>query len=260
MKQRTRFVGPSLILALFAAPGWCSGAKPTPRATASEFAAQKPAAEAVDLFDAMQAGQVEVKFIPKNDKEARVRLKSKSGRPLTVRLPEAFAAQPILAQIGAGNAAGQNGASQLLGSTFNGQNNGNGANGGRMFNVPADKSVDLRVPCVCLEYGKPTPRAAIPYELVRLESVNQKASLSKVLAGLERGNQRDVQAAAWHIANDMTWQELATIRIEHLVEPNEPFFTARQLQRARELVRVATGPGAQPIDTQPLAVSLAETN
>jgi hypothetical protein len=58
----------------------------------------------------------------------------------------------------------------------------------------------------------------------------------------------------------MSWQELAMVRIEHLVEPNEPFFTARQLQRAKELVGRATEPDAQPVDTQPLTVSLAETN
>ena len=252
MNRRKLLVACSLTLALCFLPRWCLAAKRTVKATASEFEAERQEQEAVDLFDAIDAGQVEVKFIPKNAKEARVRIKNKSGKPLTVRLPDAFAARPVLAQVAGFNfgqvPGGANGGAQNLGGNF-GQN---GNPGGRVnfFNVPAEKIADLRVPCVCLEYGKPTPRAAIPYELVRLATVCQEASLPRLLAQLDRGNQSDVQAAAWHIANGMTWEQLAAVRIEHLVESNEPFFTFRELQRAKELVRDVADGEPQPEESQ----------
>lgn len=240
MLLRASLVVGSLILTLILTPGWCRAAKPSAKVPAAEFAVEPEDSPAVELFPAIEAGQLEVKFIPKDDKQARVRIKNKSARPLTVRLPEAFAARPVLAQAGLPlgilpGANNQNGGAQNLGSTFNGQNNG-AAGQNRFFNIPADKTADLRVPCVCLDYGKPTPRAAIPYEIVRLDVVCEEPSLANLLARLDRGNQREVQAAAWHLANGMTWQELAAVRIEHLVQPNEPFFTFRQLQLAKDFV------------------------
>jgi hypothetical protein len=264
MNLRAFLVPWSLTLAVSLIPGWCLAAKRAITDPTSEFEGPPQEPAAIELFDAIEAGQIEVKFIPKDDKQARVRIKNKSGNPLTVQLPEAFAARPVLAQAGQfaigalpGDAnGGQNGASQNLGSTFNGQNNGPGGRP-NFFNVPADKTVDLRVTCVCLDYGKPTPRAAIPYELVRLDTVCKDASLATVLAKLDRGNQREVQAAAWHIANGMAWQELAAVRIEHLVEPNEPFFSLRQLHRAQQLVRDATDAVPRPQEPQPEAALLS---
>ena len=262
MYLRALLVLCSLTLALTSMPSWCLAAKPTGKSPASEFQPTPPEAPTVELFEAVESGQLEVKFIPKDDKQARVRIKNTSDKPLTVRLPEAFAAKPVLAQAGQlplgilpGANNNQNGAAQNLGSTFNGQNNGPG---GRVFNVPAEKTAELRVPCVCLDYGKPTPRPAIPYEIVRLDVVCQEASLANLLAKLDRGNQHEVQAAAWHLANGMTWQELAAVRIEHLVEPSEPYFSLRQLQRAKDLVSAATD--AQPQnDYSPTAALLSFT-
>ena len=174
MNRRKLLVACSLTLTLSLLPGGCLAAKRTAKAVASEFEAEPQEQEAIDLFDAIEAGQLEVRFIPKNDKEARVRIKNKSKKPLTVRLPDAFGARPVLAQVAGfnfgqvpgGANGGANGGSQNLGGAF-GQN-GNPGGRANFFNVPAEKIADLRVPCVCLEYGKPTPRAAIPYELVSL--------------------------------------------------------------------------------------------
>jgi len=248
MTPRTLFVVRCwLALAVVLVPAWCLAAKRTAKTTPSD----QPQQETVDLFEAIDAGQIEVKFIAKNEKQARVRIKNKSDKPLSVRLPEAFAARPVLAQIGPFggglNVGGPGGGSQNLGSTFNGgQNNGNNQNAGgaNFFNVPAEKTGELRVPCVCLDYGKPTPRAAIPYELVPLETVCDKPSLAALLPKLDNSNQQEIQAAAWHIANDVTWQELAAARVEHLVVANEPLFTAKELKSAKELLDEATSMAA----------------
>src|SRR5690348_11324911 len=63
---------------------------------------KKAAEQAVELFAGMEAGQVEAKIIPKDAKEGTLTLKNKTDKPLTIRMPEAFAAVPVLAQIGGG--------------------------------------------------------------------------------------------------------------------------------------------------------------
>jgi len=61
-----------------------------------------PADDTVNFFDAMKAGQIEVKLIPKDSTQGRVFIQNKTKKPLNVKLPEAFAATPVLAQMGMG--------------------------------------------------------------------------------------------------------------------------------------------------------------
>jgi hypothetical protein len=49
------------------------------------------------------------------------------------------------------------------------------------------------------------------------------------------------QAAAWHIANGLTWQQLAAEKIDHAGgDPDEPFFTPAELQAAFKVVEIVT--------------------
>ena len=59
------------------------------------------AAGAVDLFQAIDQGQIDVKVFPKDSSQLRVIVENKTDKPLTVKLPDAFAAVPVLAQFGA---------------------------------------------------------------------------------------------------------------------------------------------------------------
>ncbi|MEX0819292.1 MAG: hypothetical protein WD070_06855, partial [Pirellulaceae bacterium] len=56
----------------------------------------------VGLFEAMDSGEVEVRFIPKDATEANVLIENKTDKPLTIKFPEAFAGVPVLAQFGGG--------------------------------------------------------------------------------------------------------------------------------------------------------------
>jgi len=47
--------------------------------------------EPIELFDAIDAGLVDVKFIPRNDEQARILVHNKTNLPPDVRLPDAFA-------------------------------------------------------------------------------------------------------------------------------------------------------------------------
>lgn len=223
-------------------------------------ATEQQPAETVELFAAMNAGQLGVKFVPHDSTEARVLFENKTKRPLRVQLPEAFAASPVLAQFGGGVAGGgqaagvaAGGGAQSVGGGFGGPG-GVGAGGG-FFNVPPEKVRKLTVPLVCLEHGKKEPRAAIPYQIKPLEEFSSDPVLRQLLTAIGKGdvNQRAAQAAAWHLTDALSWQQLAAKQIERLAGPNEPYFTAEELRAATGLVAsarhaAADQPAAKPHD------------
>ena len=236
-------------------------------ALAAERRARKPAdappAEDVELFAAIAAGQIDVKFVPHDSTEARVLFENKTKRPLRVQLPEAFAASPVLAQfgggaLGGGQAAGVNagggGAQSVGGGMGMGGPGGVGAGGG-FFNVPAEKTRKLNVPLVCLEHGKREPRPALPYTLKPLEQFSSDPVLKELLTAFGKGNvnQRAAQAATWHVANSMSWNDLASKHVERLGGADEPYFTADELRAANELVANARRSAAEKSSAEPAA-------
>ena len=61
------------------------------------------------LFEAMDAGQVDVKIIPKDATQANVLIRNLTDKPMTLRLPKTFASVPILAQGMGGGMGGMGG-------------------------------------------------------------------------------------------------------------------------------------------------------
>ncbi len=260
LRMRVRF-GLALAFAMLFSPSGSFAAK-RPAKSLGE-AAPASEASAVELFTAIAAGQVEAKFIAKNSERGRLLIKNNTRQPLSVRLPQALAAAPVLAQFqlpgfpgggnnGAGPLAGPlgqfgNGAPQTIGAGINGNRRGLfGA-----FSIPPDRTLELKVACVCLEHGKPNPRPAIPYRLVPIESVSQDPPLHNLLAGLseDRCSQRVAQAAAWHLANEMSWEQLAAVKIERLIGLSERYFSAKDLKEARDIVEqmAAAQESAEPM-------------
>jgi hypothetical protein len=110
------------------------------------------------------------------------------------------------------------------------------------FLVPPGKTRTIRFATVCLEHGKPEPSPRIPYRLQPLDSVSQDPRLEFVLMALANGRvpQRVAQAAAWHVANGLSWEQLAAETIRHAGGvPDEPFFQRAELAGAMQLVAVA---------------------
>jgi len=64
------------------------------------------AAREVEFFQAMNAGEIEVKFIPRDAAAANVLVKNLTDKPLHIQLPEAFAGVPVNAQFGMGGMGG----------------------------------------------------------------------------------------------------------------------------------------------------------
>jgi len=172
-------------------------------------------ARSVDLFAAEAEGLIEVRVIPRDEKQARVFVTNKSKEPLKVRMPDALAAVPVLAQnngvgLFPGNGQQQGGqqAPQPVGMTPGmQQNRGNGP----IFNVPPEQTRDMKVMGVCLAYGKPGPRPVMNYKLVPLTHVTTNPAVASVLRRYGRGeySQTAAQAAAWNLIDGRTWQQLA---------------------------------------------------
>ncbi|MDO4570943.1 MAG: hypothetical protein Q4D38_11195, partial [Planctomycetia bacterium] len=86
------------------------------RAEAGKF--EEKAAEGaveVDFFKAIEDNQIDAGVIQGNIREGRVLIENKTDKPIAVRLPQAFAVRPVLAQFAGG---GDN--NQILG--MNGMN------------------------------------------------------------------------------------------------------------------------------------------
>ena len=194
------------------------------------------------MFDGIADGDLAVKFIPKDSKEGKVLIENKTDKPLTVKLPDAFAGVPVLAQnAGAAQGGNQGGGNQGVGGGGMG-GGGGGQGGGGMFNVPPEKVAVFKVTTVCLDHGKAEPRPGVPYEIKPIESVTDKPEVQELCRMLGTGqiNQRAAQVAAWHLNNDMSWQELTAKQLRHADGSSEPYFTALEIRGGINLAGIAT--------------------
>lgn len=227
----------------------------------------------VDLFAGIDAGKIEATVIPRDSKKVTLQLKNNSDQPLTIRLPEAFAAVPVQAQFagggggifggGAGNGGGigfgqgggnqagggQGGGTQGLG-VAGGQNGGqNGLNGGKgkrggagpgpggLFSVPAGKVIKVKRTSVCLEYGKPEPHARNEYVVSPIETLCDKAEVVSILRSLGDGevSQEVAQLAAWNVASSTSFEQIASLKSKLGLQL--PVYSQGVISAAAELVR-----------------------
>jgi hypothetical protein len=238
------------VTALFAEAREPSNAQPQSVAKAGVVA---------DVLEAESQGLVQVKYIPNDSRSAQIIVTNVSRKPVTLRLPTAFAGVPVLAQMmgmgmgggggGAGfGAGGIGGGAQTTGGGGMGQQGMNGLGGGMgggggAFSIPPQKTRVLRVTTVCLEHGKPEPSPRYPYKLSAIDSFSTDPKLAVVLEGLGRGAvpQKVAQAAAWHLSSGLSWERLAAEKIDHAGGvPDEAYFTPVELHAAQQLVAMAT--------------------
>ncbi len=226
--------------------------------------AYNPDHATVDVFKAIEDGDIEVKFIPKDAKEAVLLVENKTDKPLNVKLPEAFAGVPVLAQLGGGlgggGLGGRGGGGQGVGGGLGGGLGGGGGGfggGGGMFNVAPDMVGKLKVKSVCLEHGKPDPNPRMKYTIKPIESLTDKPDVVEVCKMLARGelDQASAQAAAWHLQDGLTWQELAAKEKVHLSNGYiEMYFNRTNIALAMK----AAGVAAEAAKDQPPASSPGE--
>ncbi len=217
-------------------------------------AQQPPAAREVELFKAMDDGDIDVKFIAKSDRAASVLITNKTKQPLSIKLPDVFAGVPaqVAAQVnvaqpvgggGGRNNNNNNNVSQGLGGGFGGGLGGGlgglggglggiGGLGGGLFNVAPEKVGRIEVNCVCLDHGKTNPKSTMDYVLVPVDTYVEKPEVVELLRAYRTGqlNHQAAQAAAWHLNNDLSWEQLATEAISHVGRPDTPYFSLLELQ------------------------------
>lgn len=242
ISSRRNWLRVGLLMSLLALPGLLLAAD----RSVKNLHRPNPDDRTVELFKAIESKEIEVKLIPKDDTEARVLIKNNTKKPLNVKLPDAFAGRPVLAQRAGGGGGGNSGGgqSQSMGGGMGGGmmgGGGGGGMGGGMFSVPPEQVGQFKVATVCLEHGKKEPRPNIPYEIVKIEEVSTDPAVKELLTvfGKNRLSQRATQAAAWHLANGMSWQELATKRIVHINGTSESWFNAQEIQAGMEFATVA---------------------
>jgi hypothetical protein len=210
------------------------------------------AQQGVDLFEGMRDGTLDAKVVPMSDHEARIFITNKTNQPVSIKLPEAFAAVP-LAQFGGGGGGGRAGggggggrsSSRSSSSSGGGQNQssggglggsgGGGGGGGGMFSVPAEKTAEINAETLCLDHGLRDPSPSVPYKLVPADEHLDRPAVVELLKAFGRGemDHQAAQAAAWHLNNDMSWDELAAQKTGTKRSINRsPYFSGDQLKTA----------------------------
>lgn len=109
---------------------------------------------------------------------------------------------------------------------------------GGMFRIEPDKSRKMKVPCVCLEHGKIDPNPRMKYKIVPIEQVNDDPRVAELcgLLGYGQVPQNTAQAAAWHLASGLSWNELMVKnRVESQYTGNIRFFNPVELRNAFQL-------------------------
>jgi len=174
-------------------------------------------------------------------------------------MPDAFAGVPVMAQFGGGGlgGGGRRGSTggmagnQGFGGGFGGMGLGMGGmrgmgmgGGGRgFFTVPPEKVTQVKFPIVCLDHGKRDPQARMKYEIKPIEEYTEKRAVHELVRLLGNGslNQRAAQAAAWHLNNDMSWQQLLTKQLRFANGTRRPYFSREEIRAAMQVSTLATG-------------------
>jgi len=238
----------------------------------------------VDLFQAMDHGEIEVIIRNKDAANANLIVENKTDKPLAIRMPAAFSCVPVMRQGGAGapgmggggmggggfggggmggGGFGGGGGNQGVGGGFGGGQGGGGFGGGGMggggmggggmgggggfFNIPPGRVGKTSLKTFCLEEGKPDPRSRIEYRIQPLTDLNSDPKVFEMCRMLANDEiaQPVAQAAAWNVANGLSWHELLVKnRIERMDGSYERYFHPQHLVIAQR-VTVASAQRAE---------------
>ncbi|MCA9076776.1 MAG: hypothetical protein KDA93_17250 [Planctomycetaceae bacterium] len=213
-----------------------------------------PNAKHIELFDGIESDALSAKMIPKNALGGNLLIENKTDQPLTVEMPDSIVGVHVLGQFGnsgGGGGFGGNGGSGGGGQSTGGGTGGGGGgfsgggggnDGGGFFSIPPERTIRVPYQSVCLEHGKPDPRPKMNYQLVRTEEFTQDPVLQELLklVAQQKIHPDIAQAAAWHLADNMSWEELAQLKHDRLGVPDTATFSYEQLRVAQSVVSTAT--------------------
>ena len=218
-------------------------------------------APVVELFEGIDQGLFEVRVVMNDEYRGRVFVHNTSDQPQTEEVPKAVVGIHVLKQIGGPFSTGQAGplnqpfgqnntaygpaqaaAGQLSPSgsqspTFNSFN----GPGPSFFTIPPEKTVQLQMSSVCIDHGKPAPIPRMSYLLRRLDQHTANRALVKLIENADRQktDRLALQAAAWHLANRMSWDDLTRKTVTVGAGVQRRLFAPAHLEAARALVDAA---------------------
>jgi hypothetical protein len=229
---------------------------PISTTTAAE-SAQQPAG--VDMFDAIDQGVVDVKFIARDSQRGRLVMTNKTDKAVDVIVPDAFAGVPVVMHQmggmgGMGGGMGGGGQQSVGGGGGGGRGGGGGGRGGGgrggggrgggggRFNIAPEAVTRVDVPLVCLDHGLKDPTTSKPYEVRPLEDVVTDPAVISVVAAYSNGDldANATQAAIWHLNSEVSWQELSAKQTgteRNIVRG--PYFSADEMKEAMQIVSAA---------------------
>jgi hypothetical protein len=202
------------------------------------------------VFQAAKDKKFEARLVQQSERGGFLLLRNVTGEDLNVRFPDAFVGVNVIGS-GAAQQFGGQGTAQSTGiAVTSGQSRLAARNDTpEVFLVAAGETIRLPVTSVCLEYGKPTPNAKLRYVIMPVEQYSRNSVFHKLLPLFTKTkiSQRVAQAAAWHVANDLSWAELSSILNSRSSVP-VPLFTSNDLRLAQALVEKATLEAAKKED------------
>ncbi len=225
-----------------------------------------PEAAEVDLFEGMEAGQLAVQLIHQNSMVGNVLIQNLTDKPLNVKLPQAAVGVPKhLAQFGGGGGFGGGGlgggglgGGGLGGGGLGGGGGFMGGGAGGFGSIPPEAIATVPFHSVCLEHGKPEPTVKSNYTLVPVTRFSDDPALRELLemVGTGRVDPQAAQAAAWHLTDNLSFEQLAAKSVTSLAgTPPTPYFTRQQLLGASSLLhaaqRRAEDEGPTPVEPSP---------
>jgi hypothetical protein len=230
-----------------------------------------PSAEQVDFFESLAKGSLDATIIPRDSKSGNVFIENTTDKPLTIAMPDAFVGVQVLKQyggrgggfggggfggggFGGGMMGGMGGAQSFGGGTGTGSSRtgtsrtgttraGRTGGGEGFFSVPPDKIVRVEYSSVCLEHGKREPTPGMRYRPVQVEQYSKDPVLKQLLTRVanQQIDTNAAQAAAWHVANGMSWEQLADKRLGvRGANRHTPYFAPETIASARNTIALVT--------------------
>jgi hypothetical protein len=241
----------ALLLALLFLGAELAGTLSPVRGESSPAAAE--AVESKDLFDAMQDGTVEATFVARNSQKGRIIMKNKTGKPVSIEIPDAFIGVPMAQMGGMGGGGGMmggggGGQQQSVGGGGGGGRGGGrgggggGRRGGGGFNIPPESIKRVDVPLLCLDHGLKEPSSSKPYAIRPIENFIKDPALIKIVAAYAADELPPgaAQAAVWNVNSEVGWDELASKLTGTKRNINrEPYFSRDEIQGAMAIVAEA---------------------
>ncbi len=218
----------------------------------------------VDLFEAMAQGEINVSLRQKDATVANIIVTNNSAKPLAIKMPATFSTVPVLRQFGAGGGGGglgggggglgggggqggggnqgagvEIGGRRLIKKKGGGGGQQGGGGGGGVFNIPPGRTGRVAVTTVCLEEGKPDPRSSVEYKIQPLSALTTDPRIEEMCRMIANDEimQPVAQAAAWHMTDNLSWQELLVKnKLERMDGYFERYFHPQHIFYAQRVV------------------------